>query len=109
MRGWSVIGIEVGKLAVLEQQRCRVDAHAGHTAVEPEAEDVLVLLAHPGVRPVEFWLLGREQMEIPLSWRSVPVRRLRPRRPAEDGLPAVRRKLPVRASARSKPKAVAFR
>ena len=86
----------LGELGILDEQRGRVDAHAGHAAVEPEAQDVLVLEPDVGMRPVEVGLLGREQVQVPLAGRAVGVRRARPGRTAEDRLPAVRRQLAVR-------------
>ena len=82
---------DLGELGVLDQERGRVDADTGHAAVEPEAEDVLVLGPHVGVRPVEVRLLRREEMQVPLA---VPTRVHA--EPAEDRLPSVGRAVTVR-------------
>ena len=72
-RSWSGMGArhrvvgDLGHRRVLDQQGRRVDADAGGAAVEPEAEDRLVLGADVGVVPVEVRLLGREQVEVPLA------------------------------------------
>ncbi len=87
------------KLRVLHEQGGRIDPHARHAPVEPEAQHVLVLGPHLGVRPVEIRLLRREEMEVPLAELAV---RPRPRRAAEDRLPAVRRQ--VAAGPRAGPK-----
>ena len=63
------------EIRVLDQQRSRVDPHAGDAALEPEPQDVLVLGPDFRTLPVEVGLLGREQVEVPLARRPVRVRR----------------------------------
>ena len=92
----------LGELGILDEQGRRIDPDAGHTAVEPEPKDILVLGPHIGVRPVEVGLLGREQMQVPLA-RPVRILDPRPRRAAEDRLPAVRGQFAVRPRARPEP------
>ncbi len=57
----------VGQRRVLRDEGRRVDAYARDAALEPEAQDVLVLLADVGVVPVEVGLLRREEVEVPLT------------------------------------------
>ena len=94
---------------MFERQRRRVDAHAAGAAVEPEADDVLVLGPYGGVVPVEVGLGRREQVQVPVAGRPVGVLGAGPRRVAEVGAPAVRRLAAVGALARPEPEAVAQR
>ena len=64
-------GVSSASAGILDEQRRRVDPHAGDAAVEPEAKDVLVLGPHVRVRPVEVGLLGREEVEVPLAGCAV--------------------------------------
>src|SRR5690606_39487683 len=52
-----------------------------------------------GVGPVQVRLLGGEQVQVPLAGAAVGVLHARPRGPAEDALPVVRRLVAVRAAA----------
>jgi hypothetical protein len=104
LAGWALRRL-LGERRVLDEQRRRVDSHPRRAAVEPEPKNVLVLGPHIRVRPVEIGLLGREEMEIPLAGPARLVVRPRPRRPAEDRLPTVRRQLPVGPPARPEPEA----
>ena len=51
----------LGQLGILDEERRRVDPHTRDAALEPEAEDVLVLGADVGVLPVEIGLLGAKR------------------------------------------------
>ena len=62
-----------------------------------------MLVPDVAVRPVEVRLLRREQMEVPLA-----VVDARPRRPAEDRLPVVRRQLAVGSRAGPEPETLAL-
>ena len=108
MRERGSFRVEVGQHAVLEQERGRVDSHAGNATVEPEAQHVLVLPTDLLVVPVEIRLLGREEMQVPLARRAVGVLRACPGAATEDRRPIVRRQLPVSAAAATKPEALAF-
>ena len=101
-----VAGLEVREGRVLVEQRRGVDAHACGAAVEPEAQDVLVLALDVRVVPVEVGLLGREEVQVPLAGRPVGVLRARPGAAAEDRLPVVRRQLALGAASRPKPEAL---
>src|SRR5581483_3405315 len=92
------------ELGVLDEQGSRVDANAGRAPVEPEAQDVFVLLPDVRMRPVQVRLLGSEQVQVPLA----AVVRAGPRRPAEDRLPGVRRRVAVRPRAGPEPEARAL-
>ena len=61
------------------------------------------------VRPVQVRLLGREEVEVPLARLARSVEGPRPRRAAEDRLPAVRGQLAVLARAGSEPEARSLR
>jgi hypothetical protein len=63
----SVVGVEVGQVGVLGQERGRVDAYAVGAAVEPEPQQVLELFASLGMLPVEVRLGGCEQVQVPLT------------------------------------------
>lgn len=76
----------VTKLLVLVEAVGHVDPKAVHPPVEPEAQDLVEVLVHLGVAPVEVGLLRREQMEVVLAARLVE----RPCRPAEHRPPVVR-------------------
>ncbi len=69
--GGGVVLGGVRQIGVLGAQGRRVDADAGGSPLEPEAQDVLVLLADHRVTPVEVRLLGREQVQIPLAVRTL--------------------------------------
>ncbi len=97
-------GHEVRQQGVLGRQRGGVDAHAGHAALEPEAQDVLVLLADGGVRPVEVGLFGCEQVEVPVA-----VGQSGPGGAAELGLPVVRGEFAVGAAAGAEVEQFPFR
>ena len=92
------------ELGILLQQSRRVDAHAGDAAVEPEAQNVLVLLPDLRVLPIEIGLLRGKQVEVPLA-----VGDARPGRAAEDRLPLVRWQLALGALAGPKPEALTSR
>ncbi len=92
MLAGAASGRLLGQVGVLDQQRGRVDPYAGDAALEPEAQDVLVLGPDVGVLPVEVGLLGREQVQVPLA-----VLGARPGGAAEDRLPAVGWQLAVLA------------
>src|SRR5205807_5170204 len=64
-------------------------AESVDASIEPEAQDRVELGPNLVVRPVEVGLLGREQVEIPLTGRAVGLGDPRPRRPAEHALPVV--------------------
>ena len=81
----------VGQALGLDEPVGDVDAEAGHTAVEPEAQDRLELLADLGVLPVEVGLGHVEEVEVPLAGRSVGLGDPRPGWPPEDRAPVVRR------------------
>ena len=68
---------------ILDQQGGRVDTDPGRAAVEPEAEDFLVLATDLWMIPVEIRLGGREQVQVPLAGRTIGVHRPSPRRPGE--------------------------
>lgn len=61
---------EVGQPRSLDGQCRRVDPYARDTSLEPEAQHLLVLLAHGRVGPVEVGLPGGEQVEVPLAVRD---------------------------------------
>ena len=83
-----VLGLDhVVQVLRLEERLRDVDPEAVDAAVEPEAQDLLERLRHGVDVPVEVGLLGGEEVEVPLAARLVA----RPRRPAEDRRPAVRR------------------
>ena len=96
--------ILLGEQRILDEQGRRVDAHARDAAVEPEAQHVLVLEPHLGMRPVEVGLLGSEQVQVPLAGRagSPPCasRRSR-RRSTASRSAAARRARPCRGGTRS--------
>ena len=97
------IGRLLAERGILDEQRRRVDAHACDAAIEPKAQNVLVLDPDIEVRPVEIGLLGGEQMEVPLA-----VVDARPRGPSEDRLPAVRRIGPLLTLPGPEPEPVAL-
>lgn len=78
---------------VLGQGVGHVDAEAVDTPVGPEAQGGAEVGADLFVAPVEVGLLGREQVQIPLS-----VRYPLPGAAAEHGLPVGGRKFPVRTA-----------
>ncbi len=67
VRVGPLVSFEVGEGWVLGDEGGGVDAHPGDASLEPEAQDVLVLLAYGGVRPVEVGLFGGEEVEVPLA------------------------------------------
>ena len=76
----------IAQLAVLDDAVCYIDAEAGHTAIEPEAIDVIEGVAHLRIPPVEVGLLGEKVMQVVLAGPGVE----RPGRAAEDAEPVVR-------------------
>src|SRR6185312_7241540 len=88
---------------VLDQDRGRVDPDAVGAAVEPEPEDVEVLLAHRGVLPVQVRLLRGEQVQVPLAGGAVGLHGPAPGRTAEVRDPVVRRLVPAGAAAGPEP------
>ena len=104
-----VLATRVGERGVLDRHGGRVDAHAGHAAVEPEPQHVLVLAPHVGVVPVQVGLLGREQVQVPLAGGAVRVGRPGPGAAGEAGLPVGRRQLTVLAAAGPEPEPLALR
>ncbi len=103
------VGRDLGHRRVLDQQRGRVDPHAGGAAVEPEPQDRLVLGPDVRVVPVQVGLLGREEVQVPLAGRAVRVRRPGPGLAAEELRgPAGRRLRAVVAPARAEPEALAL-
>ena len=56
--------VAVAELAILDQPVRDVDAEPAHAAVEPEAKDVVELVADVRVPPVEVGLLRRELVEV---------------------------------------------
>src|SRR3954447_12703407 len=66
---------------------CDVDAETRDTAVEPEAENPVELLAHVLVPPVEVRLLGREVVQVVAAALAIPGPR---GAAAERGEPVVR-------------------
>ena len=69
----------VAQLPVLDQPVRDVDAEAAHAAVEPEAKDLVELVAHRAVPPVEVGLLGRELVQVVLPPPAVVLPRGRRR------------------------------
>ena len=100
---------EVGQRRILDRQCRRVDADPRRAAVEPEAQDRLVLLADGGVVPVEVRLRRSEQVEEPVAAGAIGVLRARPRRVAEVRGPVVRWLVAVGAAPTAEPEAVAHR
>jgi hypothetical protein len=80
-----LVAPDVGEAGRLDEPVRDVDPEAVDTAVEPELEDRVELGAHLFVLPVEVWLRGVEQMEVPLA-----VVDAHPRRTSEHGQPVVR-------------------
>ena len=64
-------------------------------AIEPEAQDVAELRAHPGVGPIEVGLGAVENVEVPLAWSAVGVGDAGPGGATENRMPVVRRDLAV--------------
>ena len=79
--------LAVSQLPVLDQPVCDVDPQAADAAVEPEAKDVVELVADGGVPPVEVGLLGSELVQVVLPPRAVEPPRSLAR---EDRRPVVR-------------------
>jgi hypothetical protein len=75
-----------------------VDTEAVDAPVEPEAQDVVELLAHLRVVPVQVGLLGVEQVQVPLAGRAVGLGHPRPGGAAEHAAPGVRGQLAVLAA-----------
>src|SRR5256885_9057987 len=81
----------VAQFAVLDDGVSDVDAEAGDAAVVPEAVDLIKGIADFGIPPIQVRLLGKEVVEVILPGGNVE----RPRWPAEDTQPVVRR-TPIR-------------
>ena len=98
----------LGQRRVLGQQRGGIDPDAVDAAIEPEPQDVLELLPHLRVGPVEVRLLGREQVQVPLPRRAVRGGRPGPRGAAEDRRPVVRREVTAGTAPGPEPEPFAF-
>src|SRR5712671_6441100 len=96
-------GRDLRQRRVLDEKGGGVDADAGDAAIEPEAEDLLVLATNVRVIPVQVWLVRREEVEVPLARAAVRVGRASPRRTREIRRPARRHLVAVNAAARVEP------
>ncbi len=108
LAGRRVLG-HLRQLGVLDQQGRGVDPHSADAAIEPEAQDLLVLAEDVWMVPVEIRLLGGEQVEVPLPRCPVGVDRAGPGVAREVGDPVVRHLGSVVAPPRSEPEALALR
>ena len=81
-------GRVVAQLAVVDDRVADVDPEAGDPALEPEAQDLVELLAHLVVPPVEVRLGRQEVVQVVLAGGLVE----RPRRAVERRLPVVGRR-----------------
>ena len=70
-----------------------VDPEAARAAVQPEPQDVLELVAHGRVVPVEVGLAGVKEVQVVLAGASVGLGDARPGRAAEVRLPVVWRQV----------------
>ncbi len=84
-----LLGVPLGQALGLDQRVGDVDAEAGNAAVQPEAQDVVELLADLRVGPVEVGLLDVEQVQVPLAGRAVGLADAGPGGAAEDAAPGV--------------------
>jgi hypothetical protein len=98
----------VGEPGRLDQAVGDIHPEAVDAAVEPEAEDVEELLAHPRVLPVEVGLGGVEEVQVPLAGGAVGAGDPGPGRSAEHGLPVVGLLVAVRPLAVAEQVAGAF-
>ncbi len=73
----------IAELLILEQPREYIDAEAIDAPIEPEAQDIIHGLAHPGIAPIQIGLFHIEQMQVilPGTLIELPGRAAKPARP----------------------------
>ena len=81
----------VAVIIVLAYCRHGVESATVNASIKPEPQNFVELDQHFFVLPVQVRLAGVEEMEIPLTGRTVKILGPGPRGPAEDALPVVRR------------------
>ena len=81
-------GRVVAELGILQEAANAVDAKATRTAVEPEAQDRVELVADFRIPPVEVRLAGQERMQVVLAGPLIEG----PGGAPENGQPVVRRR-----------------
>lgn len=91
--------VRVRQFGVLEQSGGDIDAEAVDTAVQPEAQHLLEVVADGRVTPVQVGLLGCEQVQVPLAGGAVGLLDAAPGGTAEHRAPVVGRLGPGRAAA----------
>ena len=84
--------IRIGQPGFLDQAVGHIDAEAIHATVKPEAQDVAKLFTHLRVRPVEIWLRGVKEVEVPVTGGiAVLIAYVRPTTAMENAAPVVGR------------------
>jgi hypothetical protein len=81
----------VAVIIVLAYCRYGVESATVNASIKPEPEYFVELDKHFFVLPVQIRLAGVEEMEKPLTGRTIKILGPRPRGAAEDALPVVRR------------------
>jgi hypothetical protein len=101
VRGWHVqlvgpVGLGfIGQVRVLEQAVRHVHPQARRAAVEPEPDHRGEQGGNIWIAPVPVWLLGSEQVQVPLPGAAAGLGHAGPRRAPERRWPVVRRQFPV--------------
>ncbi len=91
---WPHFDIGVRKARRFGHPVCDVDAEAVDAALQPEPQRLFEIVEDLRVVPIEVRLFDIEEVQIPLARFAVRLDDPRPRRPAENGLPIVRRLSP---------------
>ena len=77
----------ITELLIFEQHPEDVDAEAIDATVQPEAQDIIHSLAHPGIAPIQIGLFHIEQVQVvlPGGFIELPGRTAKPARPVIGG------------------------